>query len=697
MDSTNSIHLLQRLTPISSVRNNQSHANHSDKTLSLSNMHKKPSFDSAFSNSLSPKKNIITRNPHRFNTDLPATISHSPNKSNQIKPSPPSLSPDKPATSTKGNHPRNYTIERLSSKIQENIFQENARDKAKLNNILKVNQDADSKTPKSIDLNEKAAVQKITDRINQVFQKKDLITLRQMPTMRHSNSERGSIPTSPKLKNIHSPFESPLKANNSAKKWIENGTMTLRESQADIPDVSSFGYLSSKAQREIHKSKLEPLALSHIGYFGQTPKTKSKSIIHNGWSSGRSPETKFDFDLTEMQSQLVSPKNQLEVIEENVKSRELKENKATSKIFSVRTFKVSGDNREKLNEMIKKKKSEAFDQNPSTFAEIPVDPNASSASAAEKVANHDRNTLHEAMREYEKSFHDRFTEIRKGYNAFKEAYMPSKKPLTEERKWARELPSRKAFTIAPSDNIIYESVKPRFATQPPKKGLQTQRSVTESNESEDEQGDSESRKLITKHAKFKKIRAAIRAALIKYANLKITPHEILNNKGAFPERYYEKEHAERFIKAAKKGDLSEMRQILQISKYYVYEFDPVKQTALHWAVKRGFQDIVVLLLSYGADPDSLNLGGRPPLYYAIKGRFSEITRILLLAKAIPWNRGTVCYKDMEIDRRSQIYLNRGRQLNILLNFHNPNERNIIWEKEARTMLAALPPLPNETK
>jgi len=43
----------------------------------------------------------------------------------------------------------------------------------------------------------------------------------------------------------------------------------------------------------------------------------------------------------------------------------------------------------------------------------------------------------------------------------------------------------------------------------------------------------------------------------------------------FPERYYEKEHAERFIKAAKKGDINEMKQILQISKYYVYEFDPV--------------------------------------------------------------------------------------------------------------------------
>jgi len=33
----------------------------------------------------------------------------------------------------------------------------------------------------------------------------------------------------------------------------------------------------------------------------------------------------------------------------------------------------------------------------------------------------------------------------------------------------------------------------------------------------------------------------------------------------------------------------------------------VKQTALHWAVKRGYQDIVILLLSYGADPDFLNL------------------------------------------------------------------------------------------
>ncbi len=40
-------------------------------------------------------------------------------------------------------------------------------------------------------------------------------------------------------------------------------------------------------------------------------------------------------------------------------------------------------------------------------------------------------------------------------------------------------------------------------------------------------------------------------------------------------------------------------------------------TALHWAVKRANIDIAELLLKRNSDPDSRDLAGRTPLYFAI--------------------------------------------------------------------------------
>ena len=524
MDSTNSINLLQRLTPLSFIQNTQSPAHTSKKNLSLANMHKLPSFQSSQSNSLSPKKNVVVRSRQRFNTELPLSDNLS---QKLLKPSASSISPDKSVP----NQPplqRNYTIEKLSTKIQENIFRENMREKAKLNNILKVNQDGVSTVTKDMDQNDKQASQKIAERINKVFQKKEIITAKQMPSMKQSN--QNSVAASPqnfKIRNLYSPFDSPIKAkmDEPFKKWPDNATITLRESKAEGLDVSSFGYVAGKTQKEMQKAKLEPLALSQIG---PVSITKAKSIqLQNGWSSGRVPETKFDFDFSEVHSQLISPKNNyLETIQEDVKSKELKEIRVTSKVFTGRSFKIPDDYREKLNEIISKKSVGLYDSpDAATFAEIPVDPNAN-ANYTDRISSHDRNTLHEAMQEYEKSFHERFSEIRKGYSALKQSYFPSRKPLTEEKKWARELPSRKAFTIAPTDNIVYEAVKPGFSRS--RKIAQTQIVRTDRNQNriEEEDNDSENSKLIFKQAKFKRLRAAIRSLLMKYANLKITITEV---------------------------------------------------------------------------------------------------------------------------------------------------------------------------
>lgn len=37
------------------------------------------------------------------------------------------------------------------------------------------------------------------------------------------------------------------------------------------------------------------------------------------------------------------------------------------------------------------------------------------------------------------------------------------------------------------------------------------------------------------------------------------------------------------------------------NRFYVYDYDPVGQTALHWGAKRGYTDICVKLIEAGAD------------------------------------------------------------------------------------------------
>ena len=49
----------------------------------------------------------------------------------------------------------------------------------------------------------------------------------------------------------------------------------------------------------------------------------------------------------------------------------------------------------------------------------------------------------------------------------------------------------------------------------------------------------------------------------------------------------------------------------------MYQYDYYNMTALHWACKYGYLDIVRMLLHYHADFDALDLMNRTPLSIAI--------------------------------------------------------------------------------
>lgn len=81
----------------------------------------------------------------------------------------------------------------------------------------------------------------------------------------------------------------------------------------------------------------------------------------------------------------------------------------------------------------------------------------------------------------------------------------------------------------------------------------------------------ESRKVKTKTFMTKLLRC-----LKKMKKLKLSPKEVYENQKIFSDVPFEKAESEEFIKAAKTGNVFEIKQFIKLnSKYLVYDFDHV--------------------------------------------------------------------------------------------------------------------------
>ena len=85
--------------------------------------------------------------------------------------------------------------------------------------------------------------------------------------------------------------------------------------------------------------------------------------------------------------------------------------------------------------------------------------------------------------------------------------------------------------------------------------------------------------------------------------------------------------------------------ILDKYKYIVLDYDYFKMTALHWAAKYNFYQIISKIVEYGSLVDNQNYIGDTPLLVAVKHKFMESTIFLLLNLASPFikdNKGLSC-------------------------------------------------------
>ncbi|CAD8212802.1 unnamed protein product [Paramecium pentaurelia] len=110
-------------------------------------------------------------------------------------------------------------------------------------------------------------------------------------------------------------------------------------------------------------------------------------------------------------------------------------------------------------------------------------------------------------------------------------------------------------------------------------------------------------------------------------------------KQVFSKKAFSSQFSKEFIFASKQNRLEQMQSFLLTHPYLVFQYDYYNMTALHWACKYGYLDMVRMLLHYHADFDALDLMNRTPLSIAITENHQEIVKLLLTHGAYPWSTG----------------------------------------------------------
>jgi len=80
--------------------------------------------------------------------------------------------------------------------------------------------------------------------------------------------------------------------------------------------------------------------------------------------------------------------------------------------------------------------------------------------------------------------------------------------------------------------------------------------------------------------------------------------------------------------AARRGDSSALKDILDKNPKLVNALDQFGNTALHGAVEKGHIQIIKYLISKGADVNMKDREGRTPLYYAEITANTEVEELL---------------------------------------------------------------------
>jgi len=94
------------------------------------------------------------------------------------------------------------------------------------------------------------------------------------------------------------------------------------------------------------------------------------------------------------------------------------------------------------------------------------------------------------------------------------------------------------------------------------------------------------------------------------------------------------------------------------------------QTAYHWAAKRGYIEMLKILVNCGSYVNQTDYNNRTPLWHAAKNNHLQACEILLQKMANPFSEGKCGKKPLDITTDSNIrkLLNEYMEVNIFENF-----------------------------
>ena len=118
-------------------------------------------------------------------------------------------------------------------------------------------------------------------------------------------------------------------------------------------------------------------------------------------------------------------------------------------------------------------------------------------------------------------------------------------------------------------------------------------------------------------------------------DMNLNPDDILKNNVFPPVPFLRGAKARVFFKAVKDNNLEQVRRMINAEKWIIYEYDHMKKSALHWAARRNYLDIIQILLENGAQVDKLDVLGCTPLFYAAKYHYLRAVKMFLSWKAKP--------------------------------------------------------------
>jgi ankyrin repeat protein len=123
-----------------------------------------------------------------------------------------------------------------------------------------------------------------------------------------------------------------------------------------------------------------------------------------------------------------------------------------------------------------------------------------------------------------------------------------------------------------------------------------------------------------------------------------------------------------------------VRFYLQQNKFLVLVYDNMRETGLHWAVKRGLLDIAKYLLKKGAYINARDSLGRTPLYVAAHRGNLEMVRFLLTEKAMLGIKSNAGKRPMDVTQRPDLRkaLERAFLLQCLVKFAPSHKRGDLW-------------------